>query len=258
MKLNAWVAAMERIAPPELALEGDNIGLLVGLDKDAISKVLVALDCTAAVVHEAVDQQADLVLTHHPLFFRSVNRLLFEKPDTAAACFLLRNGIGHYAAHTNLDAAVGGVNDVLAHLLNVQDMVPFGDGVGRIGKLPFPETLEILARRVGASLGTTIRMVGNIASTVQTVALTGGSGGMDLISAKAANADVFITGELKHHEALEALTLGLHCVVAGHFETERIVLRPLIKRLQKETPDVQYMLAQADIGPFVTVQEDWT
>ena len=256
MKRDAWIVAMERIAPPELALEGDNVGLLVGSDRTEITNVLVALDCTPAVVREATEEQVDLILTHHPQFFRPVRRIHVNAPETAAACLLLRYGINHYTAHTNLDAAKGGVNDVLAELLGVQCAEPFGDGIGRIGELPVLKTLEEFARHAGTVLDSTVRLVGNTGAIVRTVAVIGGSGGMDVQSARASGADVFVTGELKHHEALDALTLGLHCILAGHFETERVVLQPLIRRLQEETQDVQYILAKADRGPFVTVQEE--
>lgn len=252
MKLCDWIRVMEGIAPPALALEWDNAGLLVGPENTDIRTVLVALDCTPVVAREAADRGADLVLTHHPQFFHPVNRLLLDAPDTAAACILLRHGIGHYAAHTSLDAAEGGVNDVLAALFGVQG-TPFGDGIGRIGALPAPETLKDFAARVGQTLDTTVRVVGERQMILRRAAFIGGAGGMDLAAAKEAGADVLVTGEIKHNEALDALFLGLACVVAGHDETERIILKPLIERLQRETDDVQYVLAQADKRPFAAV-----
>ena len=125
MKLSGFLAAMERIAPRELALEFDNPGLLIEPDHEEIKSVLVALDCTPQVAREAEERNADLVLTHHPLFFHPVQKLLYREPETAAACLLLRHGIGHFAAHTNLDAALGGVNDTLCELFGVLDALPF-------------------------------------------------------------------------------------------------------------------------------------
>lgn len=252
MKLGDWITVLEGIAPPDLALDWDNIGLLVGPETADIRSVLVALDCTPAVAREAASAGADMVLTHHPQFFHPVNRLLLDAPDTAAACILLRHGIGHYAAHTNLDAAAGGVNDVLSALFGVEG-VPFGSGIGRIGTLPVPETLADLAARAGRTLDTVVRMVGDPKALLQRAAFVGGAGGMDLIAAKEAGADVLVTGEMKHNEALDALALGLACVAAGHDETERIILKPLIERLQRETDDVQYTVAQSDKRPFAAV-----
>lgn len=253
MRLEDWIAVMERVAPPELAMEWDNIGLLVSPARGEIETVLVALDCTPAVAREAAETEADLVLTHHPQFFHPVRRLLMDAPDTAAACILLRSGVGHYAAHTNLDAAAGGVNEVLASLFGVEDAAPFGSGIGRIGTLPEPETLMGLGARVGLALHTDARITGDADARIRRVAFVGGAGGSEITEARRAGAEVLVTGELRHNEALDALTLGLCCISAGHDETERIILKPLIRRLQRETDDVQYNLAHADKRPFAAV-----
>ena len=130
MKLNEFVALMERIAPPQLAIAEDNIGLLIGPDHDEVRRVLVALDLTVRVASEAAAIGADLVLTHHPQFFQGVKRMLPDHPDSAAAYALIRHGIGHYAAHTNYDAAPGGVNDVLAELFGLTGIAPLPPGFG--------------------------------------------------------------------------------------------------------------------------------
>lgn len=252
MKLDQWIAVMERIAPSALALAWDNAGLIIGPERTEISRVLLALDCTPAVVREAAALRADLVLTHHPQLFHPVKRLLWDAPETAAACLLLRHGIGLFAAHTNLDAAEGGINDVLSGIFGVRGE-PFGSGCGRIGRLPVPETLISFSRCVAAALDAPVRIVGAPDAPVSVAAFVGGAGGMDMVSAREAGADVLVTGELKHSEALDAQTLGLHCVAAGHDETERIILKPLLERLQRETDDVQYLLAQSDRRPFAAV-----
>ena len=108
MELRAFCACMERIAPRALALDFDNVGLLVEPDHTEIKRVLLALDCTTVTAQEAVDLGADLLITHHPQFFHGVKSIGFSSPVTGAAAILLRHGIGHFAAHTNLDAAVAG------------------------------------------------------------------------------------------------------------------------------------------------------
>ncbi len=251
MKIAAFIAAMERIAPRELALEFDNPGLLIEPDHDAVSRVLVALDCTKAVAEEAARMEVDLVLTHHPLFFRPVRHMAYSDPATAAACVLLRHGIGLYAAHTNLDAAQGGVNDTLCALFGVRETIPFDEGVGRIGTLREPEPLSAFAKRAEALLGARVGIAGEPDRPVIRAAVMGGSGSSAVAAAAAQGADVLLTGELKHSDALDAQTLGLCLVVAGHYETERIVLEPLIKRLQNDCFDVQYQLSRADGSPFV-------
>lgn len=255
VKLGDFLLAMERVAPRELALSFDNPGLLIQPDHDEISRVLVALDCTVAVANEARELGADLVLTHHPLFFHPVQRLAYDDPATAAACMLLRHGVGLFTAHTNLDAAQGGVNDTLCDLFGIEDIAPFDDGMGRVGTLAEPETLGQLARRAERTLDTSVRFVGDENALVRRVATVGGSGGSDVLPAAQTGADVLITGEVKHSDALDALTLGLGLIVAGHYETERVVLEPWICRLQNDGFDVQYTLSRADGSPFARFQE---
>jgi len=255
IKLADFLLAMERIAPRALALSFDNLGLLIQPDHDEISRVLVALDCTTAVASEARELGADLVLTHHPLFFHPIQRLSYDDPATAAACMLLRHGIGLFAAHTNLDAAQGGVNDTLCDLFGVEGATPFNDGVGRVGALAEPETLGRLARRAERILNAGVRFVGDENALVRRVAVVGGGGGGDVLPAAQAGADVLLTGEVKHSDALDALALRLGLIVAGHYETERVVLEPLICRLQNDDFDVQYTLSRADGSPFTRFQE---
>ena len=121
MKLEKWIKIMEEIAPCNLAQDYDNVGLLIGTEKE-IGKVLVALDLSVPVAEEAIAEKVDLVLTHHPVFFHPVKRMLPDDPDTAAAYKLIRNGIGMYAAHTNLDACEGGVNDAIAESLGLEEI----------------------------------------------------------------------------------------------------------------------------------------
>jgi len=251
MKLSDFCAAMERIAPQELALEFDNPGLLVEPDHDEIKRVLVALDCSKAVAEEAAELGADLVLTHHPLFFHPVKQLRYSQPETAAACVLLRHGIGLFSAHTNLDAAQGGVNDTLCELMNVVDTIPFDEGIGRAGMLKEPMTLTEFALRAERLLQTSVRISGDPGALIRRVAVMGGSGSSSIQTAAQERADVLLTGEIKHSDALDAQMLGLNLVVAGHYETERVVLEPLIRRLQNECFDVQYNLSRADANPFV-------
>lgn len=259
MKRNDWIAAMERIAPKELALPFDNVGLNIGTEREEISRVLVALDLTPAVAAEAVQFGADLVLTHHPQFFHGVKQVLPTHADTAAAYQLIRHGIAHFSAHTNLDAADGGVNDVLCALLGVEGAVALPpDHVARLGTVPAGTTLGALARRVETVLGTRAQVLGNLDAAVSRVMVVGGSGSSEVELAVQNGADAFVTGECGYHAALAASVYGLNLIVAGHYETEHIVLLPLIKRLQRETNDVLYQIALSETSPFHGAQEGST
>ncbi|MDR0840246.1 MAG: Nif3-like dinuclear metal center hexameric protein [Christensenellaceae bacterium] len=243
MKVSDFVALQEAIAPPGLALSFDNPGLLLGTQKRDIRKVLVALDCSVATAREAIDWEADLMLVHHPVFFEGVKHILPEDPATAAPYLLLRHGIALYAAHTNMDAAQGGVNDCLAGALGLYDtaLLP-PENLGRIGSIA-PTTLGAFAAKVQSALHTTVRVGGAFDKPVTRVSVLGGAGGEDIYAAHAAGADAFVTGEIKHHLALAAGVLGLGIIEAGHYETERVVLQPWITRLQQSTDDVQYRLS---------------
>lgn len=254
MLIRDFVEKMERIAPPDLALGFDNPGLIIGPEHANLHTVLLALDCTTAVAREAAELQADLVLTHHPLFFHPVKHILREDPETAAAWLLIRNGIGLYAAHTNLDAAVGGVNDTLCELFGLMDVSHFGEGnLGRIGTLRDPRLFVELATLTGDLLSTRARCCGPVDQLVRRVAVVSGAGGSEIMAAAAARADVLLTGEVIHSDALAARELGLPLILAGHYETERIVLPALQKRLQNPLNDVQYYIARSDKSPIVQV-----
>ncbi len=251
MTIQEFCRAMENIAPRYLAMDFDNVGLLIAPDHDRIQKVLVALDLTVPVAEEAIKGGYDLVLTHHPIFWDPVKSFSPASPETAAAYRLIRHGIGHFAAHTNLDACEGGVNDVLAGILSLNDVRPLPpEDLGRIGTLVQPMRFSEFAAFCENRLCAKGRFIGDPDKLIRTVAVIGGSGGGDVAFVQEAGCDAFVTGEMKHNQALTAAYLGLNCCVLGHYETEFPVLKPLIDRLQNEDHDVQYSLTHAGCSPL--------
>lgn len=247
MRKEYFLTELEAIAPKELALPFDNVGLLVGTTRGEINRVLVALDCTDAVAREAVEFGADMVLTHHPLFFTPIKRILPDDPSTKAAFTLIRNDIGLYAMHTNLDAADGGVNDVLCERLGIVDQKAIGDErIARLGRLSRPQSFGEFACGVEEKLDTRVKVCGDTNREIVRVAVLGGSGGGDVRLVSDCGADAFVTGEIKHSQAIEAAELGLCVVSAGHYETEKVVMSTIIPRLQKKDNNVEYKLAQYD------------
>lgn len=264
MHIKDMIQVFEKLSPPMLAEEWDNPGLLIEPEHTDIRRILVALDCTPAVVREAEEKGAQLVLTHHPLFFKPVRRIHYSAPDTAAAYMLIRRGIGLYAAHTNLDSAVDGVNDALAHALGLTDirpllmperpLTPETAGLGRIGTLKSAQPLKEFAIHAREALHTAVRYGGRD-RFVSRVAVIGGSGGGFLHEAKAAGADVLLTGEVKHDMALDADVLDIGIIEAGHYETESVVLLPWIAGLQAAFEALQYTVdlitAQSGCSPLI-------
>ena len=177
MHISNFTEKMQQIAPRELKMDYDNVGLLIGPEKQEIRRVLVALDCTSVTAKEAIEWGADLMLTHHPVFFRGTKRIAPDDPATAGAYMLIRHGIGLFAAHTNLDAAEDGVNDALAEALGVQNAVPMEpDGLGRIGTLAVPVSFGTFAKTVEEKLNTAVRISGEIDRIISRVAVIGGLG----------------------------------------------------------------------------------
>ena len=239
-----FFAAMEAIAPRELAMDYDNPGLIVGMEGETINRVLVALDCTVPVVEEAKRLGCDIVLTHHPLLFSAVRKLSPDDPMTASIWRLIKYGIGMFAAHTNLDAAEGGVNTVLCRLLGIKDEIAVPpDNICRVGELETPASFSDFAACVENVLHTKVRVAGD-ERIVSRVMVCGGSGGSEYPLAKEYGADVLVTGECRHNQAIEAVCCGVNVIAAGHYETESIVLEPLIELLKKAAPDAEYLLSK--------------
>jgi dinuclear metal center YbgI/SA1388 family protein len=209
-------AALDAAYPPRLAEDWDTgIGLSCGDPTAEVRRVLLAVDVDPAVVRQARDSGAELIVTHHPLLFRPVQSVAADTDKGSLLHALIRSGIAHIAAHTNADRAVGGVNDALAEALGLRDAAPLvpaafaadpREGLGRVGLLPSPMMLRDFAAHVEARLPQTawgVRAAGDRERVVRRVAVCGGSGGGELAAATAAGADVYVTSDITHHAAAE-------------------------------------------------------
>ena len=236
--------ALERIAPRRLAEDWDNPGLLVGSYAQQVGRILVALDVDDAVVAEAIERKADLIVAHHPAIFRGIKQLRTDLPLGRRLAALLTHGIAAIAAHTNLDVARGGVNDVLAERLGLEKLSAFvithqEDGVteslGRMGTLSASMRIEDFARAVRERLGVShVRLAAAAARPVRRVAVCGGAGAEFIDNAVRLGADVYVTGDVKYHDAQRAVEQGMHIIDAGHFGTEVPVLPVLAEHLRTE------------------------
>ena len=344
VKCRDIIAKLEQLAPGYLAEDWDNIGLLVGSPEQTIHKVSVALDVDMAVIDEAIAGGADMIVAHHPLIFKKISQLRTDLPLGSMLSALIKHGIAVYAAHTNLDSAPGGVNDVLARKLNLLAAVPLttvyqeplhklavfvpashveqvrmamieagaghignyshctfqtqgigtflplagtvpfiGEqgrlefveeyrletivaksrrseviaamlaahpyeevaydeyvlknngpryGLGRVGRLSESMSLAEFIQKVKAALGVeAIKVAGPAAAVINTVAVCGGSGASLIETASKAGADVLVTGDVKYHEAQQAIAEGLVIIDAGHFATEQPVVESVVRYL---------------------------
>ena len=236
--------ALERIAPRHLAEDWDNTGLLVGSYAQKVERILVALDVDDIVVAEAIECSADMIVAHHPAIFRGMKHLRTDLPLGRRLAALLTHGIAVAAAHTNLDITRGGVNDVLAERLGLEKLSSFittaqtdgsAESLGRIGTLPAPVAIDDFAHSVRERLGVShVRLVRAADRPVRRVAVVGGAGAEFIDTAVRRGADVYLTGDVKYHEAQRAAEQGMHLIDAGHFGTERPVLPVLADLLRAE------------------------
>ena len=232
------VADIERFlydwAPRDLAMEWDNVGLLVGDAAAEVHKVLVALDVTEAVAAEAVDRGAELIVAHHPLMncaWHKVQHVTAGDAQGRIITTLLKNGVSAICMHTNLDAAQGGVNDALAEKLGLNGTKPLTDEkIGRVGALkcekPLVEFLQDVIKYLGCN---GLRYVDG-GKAVHRVAVGGGACGDYIGQAIALGCDTFVTSDLRYHDFLDTKELNL--VDAGHFPTEQVIVPELCRRLQ--------------------------
>ena len=230
-KLRDILDLLEEIAPSHLAEDWDNPGLQVGAHAQEVSKVFLSLDPTLQAIKEAAEKRAQLLMTHHPLIFHPISSINWEVFPGSVIFEAFRNGISIVAAHTNLDVTQGGINDMLAHLFHLKDVEVLqaleantsGEvGLGRIGNISEPMSLSAMIDTVKSALGAEgLRVVGSKNLEIKRVALVGGSGGSMVATASENGADLLITGDVGHHDALEAVSRGLALIDGGHFYTEK-------------------------------------
>lgn len=253
---------MEAWAPTSWAETYDNVGLLVGDAAQPIQKILVALDLTDAVINEAIAGKYNCIVTHHPIMRDPVRRVNTDTLEGKKIFTLIQHGISLYTAHTNLDKAPGGVNHCLAEKVGLfrtkplvpqtfdmgrdldgivkrsdhTQMVADGEvGFGRVGEIPQETTLAAFADMVKSALGLdSIRYIGDGGAKIKKVALCGGSGMSYLNEAKNSGCDVYITGDIRHHDGVTALEHGLPLIDATHYGSEAVVVEAIVARLQRK------------------------
>lgn len=243
---------IEQLAPPELAEEWDNTGLLLGSRNREVSKIMICLDVTLDALEAAIDQKADLIVSHHPVIFKGIKRI---NEDTVKGRQLYRaisSGICVISAHTNLDHAENGVNAKLAEALGLEDTEVLGKGPGRTGFLKERMSFDDFTAHVKEKLDVPfVRTVGNAVSGVSKVAVFCGSFDDDLEALMRSGADAVVTGDLKYHTALDAREAGLCLIDAGHFGTERVILPHLEAVLAKRFPGTEVIRFSQEKDPFI-------
>ena len=224
---------LNQIAPFDTQMGFDNAGVLIGSKKKEVRKIGVVLDVTDEAIDYATEQGIDLIVSHHPVIFSGLKSI----DGDSTVYRLIKENIGVISAHTNLDAAANGVNQILAQTLELIDIQPLGlpgeptPPMGRMGILKQPMTCQAFAELVNQKLNTHVKFV-NTGRMISKVAVCGGAGEDFIVPALQAGADALVTADVKHHNFLLAKSLGLSLMDAGHFETEQVVVPALCKQLE--------------------------
>lgn len=258
--VGAVVAALESRYPLELAADWDAVGLVVGDPQASVTSVLFAVDPVMDVVDEAMAIGADMIVTHHPLFLRGVHSVAPVTPKGRVVHTVISHGIALYCAHTNADHARPGVSDALAAACELSSTVaidPWGEhvGTGRVGELAEPVTLAALAERLAAVLPATehgIRVAGDVDAAVRTVAVCGGAGD-SLLEIVGDRADVYVTGDLRHHRAQDhLLATGKALIDVPHWAAEWLWLPDAARTLEEDlgTGSVATSVSNIDTSPW--------
>lgn len=206
---------LETAYPPVLAEDWDRVGLSVGDPQATVAGVLFAVDVTDAVIAEAIQHGADLIVSHHPLLLRGVHAVRADQPKGRMLIELIRSGVAVFTAHTNADAAAEGVADALADAVGLVERRPMAPastspdlGLGRAGRLPTPMTAAALGQRLADTVPATaagVRLAGDPDRWIESVAVLGGAGDSMLDVARGLGVDCYVTGDLRHHQAQDFL-----------------------------------------------------
>lgn len=241
LRIKDIVQIIEEIAPPHYAASWDNSGLQIGALDDPVRSILISLDITHGVIKEAIDKKVNLIITHHPLFFHPIKEIRTDSGYGSLLQRLLKADIAVYTAHTNLDLAQDGVNDLLGKTLGLQEWRPIhelpsseGIGWGLIGEFENARTFSLFAAELKKALGIKwARMIGKPAKKVKQVACCSGSGSSLFPDVVRHKPDLFITGDIKYHEAINFEMEGIPVLDIGHFASEHLFRKSLAATLRQ-------------------------
>lgn len=260
-RLTDLITMMERIAPPSLAEAWDNSGLQIGSGEWSIRRIWVALDPLPAVVHAASERGVDLLVTHHPLFFNPIKQLDLATSLGQVIETAIKGRMAIYSAHTNLDSTHDGINDILAKMIGIKDtqaLVPAKEameidgqvresrmiGLGRIGDLDHPASSVRVAEKLKKRFDLqSIRMAGSAGRKIRRVAVCSGAGGSLLDLFLKSDADLYISGDFRYHDARTVEEAGKAMIDLGHFASERIIIDVLVHKLAEACRNEGYAIS---------------
>lgn len=247
MECKKVIEILEKQSPKSYACDWDNVGLLVGREDKEIQKIYIALDATDEAIEEAIANGADMLLTHHPMIFKEVKRVTQEDFIGRRIIRLIQNDISYYAMHTNFD--VMGMADLAADYLGISDTRVLEitsvsetgeEGIGRYGSLKKEMTVRECCEEVKQAFSLeNVKVFGNLERKVKTAAISPGSGRSVISNALQAGVDVLITGDIDHHEGIDAVAQKLTVIDAGHYGVEHIFIPYMEQYLKREAKELE-------------------
>lgn len=253
MKCKDVIAKLEQLSPKEYALEWDNVGLLVGKEDSEVKRILLALDPTLEVIQKAVEIKADMLITHHPLLFSPIKRITNHDAIGEKIYLLIEHGISCYAMHTNFDV-LGGMADLAGNKLGLIRQEPLEEtavledipqGIGKVGELQQEVSIRELAENVKRIFDLdTVMVYGDMEQKVKRVAISPGSGKSMIKKAKKKVVEVLITGDIGHHEGIDAVEMGVSVIDATHYGLEKIFMNFLKEYLEKVCSELEIVSSE--------------
>lgn len=247
MECKKVIEILEKQSPKSYACDWDNVGLLVGREDKEIQKIYIALDATDEAIEEAIANGADMLLTHHPIIFKGMKRVTQEDFIGRRIIRLIQNDISYYAMHTNFD--VMGMADLAADYLGISDTRVLEitsvsetgeEGIGRYGSLKKEMTVRECCEEVKQAFSLeNVKVFGNLERKVKTAAISPGSGRSVISNALQAGVDVLITGDIDHHEGIDAVAQKLTVIDAGHYGVEHIFIPYMEQYLKREAKELE-------------------
>lgn len=257
-QLDAFCQTLSRLAPLSLAESWDNVGLLIGDRRQEVENVMTCLTISPPVVEESLEQNAQLIVTHHPLPFQPLKKITSDNVTGQMLLRLIASGVAVYSAHTAYDSAAEGINQRWAESLGLRDIGPLQPpqepdslGSGRFGTLEKPLTAAAVLRKAAAEVSANCpRLVGDREHVIRRIGFACGSGGSFLSAARRSGCDMLITGEANFHSCLEAESSGIALGLLGHYWSERFAMERLAEQLKSEHPELTIWASRKESDPI--------
>ncbi|MGL6064512.1 MAG: Nif3-like dinuclear metal center hexameric protein [Fusobacteriaceae bacterium] len=253
--LKGVIKNLEKKFPKKLAEDWDNVGLIIGSEESTIKKIIIALDADIETIKFAIDNKADLLITHHPMIFSSIKKIDFDTVLGKKIMDLIVNKINLYTLHTNIDSGKDGLNDYILEKIGVfsskiLDLNPLEKdcGIGRYFKLEnevsLNEYIEDIKRKL--NIKNALCYSKDLNRKIKKVSVVNGSGASFWKKANFYGVELLVTGDVKYHDALEGMENGISFLDIGHYESEKLFLNLIEKELREANLNIEIKIFEKE------------